>query len=561
MRRCFPWPLWTRKSAGQDLRRSSEDAECKTIQIERPKSDATLAKQDGLAEITERIRKEFEVSDDDVQRITNGFVKQMSTWSCHDRHILIRVTDIMPDEGLRNHGTAIEQLPSFITRLPTGRENVGRHLRNRSALCANASKGTYLAVDMGGTNVRVCAVTFNGDGTYSMMQDKVTIPPALMISKIHRELFDWVAQMLQAFLEKYQPGPLSTAPGSAQSQSTATFDLGFTFSHAVQQKSINSGTLVRWSKGFDINNVVGQDVCALLQEAFDTRGLPIRVTALTNDTVGTLLAQAYVKPSSARTVLGAVFGTGTNGAYIEEASKITKQDFLATDPEGLMIVNTEWGNFDQRLEFLSMTAYDCAIDAASVNPGFEMFEKQISGMYLGELLRLAVLSLFQDPSLDILEGMKLPKTSGLHVAWSLDTSFLSRLESDRSLELSMSRSYIEQWFGVAHVTLNVASAVKTIAHAIVRRSARLSAVALGAVLVQTDCVASKVESEDRVSIGVDGSLIELYPGFTSEIRRALRSIEQVGKEGEAQVDIIITKDGSGVGAALAAHIASRASRS
>jgi len=408
---------------------------------------------------------------------------------------------------------------------------------------------------MGGTNIRVCAVTFNGNGTYSMSQDKTVIPPALMISQDHDNLFDWVARVVQNFVQANDLEALTPDPGVARRQSKMAFSLGFTFSHAVRQTSINSGTLIRWSKGFDIDGVVGLDVCACLQDAFDKLDLHIAVTALTNDTVGTLLAQAYVAPSSTKTVLGAVFGTGTNGAYIEQASKITKQPALVTHPEARMIINTEWGNFDQGLEFLLMTTYDRAIDKASVNPGFEMFEKQISAMYLGEILRMAILSLSKDQSLDVFAKSSIPKASGLYVPWSLDTSILSHLENDTSSELSMSRKALEMWLGIAHVSFDIASAIKSIAHAVVRRSARLSAVALGAVLVQTGCLTEIVSCEERICIGVDGSLIEHYPGFVVEIRKALRSIEHVGESGESRIDITIAKDGSGVGAALAAHIA------
>ena len=60
----------------------------------------------------------------------------------------------------------------------------------------------------------------------------------------------------------------------------------------------------------------------------------------------------------------------------------------------------------------------------------------------------------------------------------------------------------------------------------------------------------------RIDVGVDGSLIELYPRFVAEIRRALGIIRLIGN-GKERIDIVITKDGSGVGAALAAHVAAR----
>jgi hexokinase len=407
---------------------------------------------------------------------------------------------------------------------------------------------------MGGTNIRVCIVTFHGDGTHALSQDKVAIPTTLMTSNNPRDLFDWVAKMVRTFLRNLDASTTTFNHDSAQQSSQAKFDLGFTFSHAVQQHDVNSGTLIRWSKGFDIEGVVGQDVCVLLQDAFDALGLRVRVTALVNDTVGTLLAQAYMSRGPSRTVAGAVFGTGTNGAYIEKASNITKLDVATSAHEAIMIVNSEWGNFDQALRYLTSTTYDRAIDAASVNPGFEIFEKQISGMYLGEILRVVVLSLSGDENLDLFGGVKIPDTSDLYVPWTLDSSLLSHLESDNSPELSSSRLLIKRWLGV-QVHFEVASAIRAIARAIVLRSARLSAIALGAFLLQTACLEKIDSSQERVSIGVDGSLIELYPGFVTHIRRALRCIEKIGAEGEARVDITIAKDGSGVGAALAAHIA------
>ena len=430
----------------------------------------------------------------------------------------------------------IEQVPSFIAELPTGLE-----------------KGTYLAVDLGGTNIRVCSVTFNGDGTYSLIQDKMVIPVALMTSETSKGLFSLVARSVQDFLRTCHPESPTTEVDSG-TEVRRTFDLGFTFSHAIDQLDINSGTLIRWSKGFDIDGVVGQDICALLQTELTELALPIRVTALINDTVGTLMARAYASPKSAHTVLGAVFGTGTNGAYVEKVSKIAKLNSSKTERKGIMIVNSEWGNFDQNLEYLPTTAYDRAIDANSVNPGFEMFEKRISGMYLGEILRLVMLSLIKDPKVDLFAGSTIPETSNLHTQWGLDSSFLSHLESDYTPDLSPSRAELEQWTGITNSTLEDVKALRIISHAIGRRSARLSAVALGAVIVQTGCLGG--EDGGRVDIGVNGSLIELYPGFVDEMREALREIPQIGDE-EKRVDVVVAKDGSGVGAALAAHVAAR----
>lgn len=53
-------------------------------------------------------------------------------------------------------------------------------------------------------------------------------------------------------------------------------------------------------------------------------------------------------------LIGAIFGTGTNGAYLEDISKITKlgDDFIKTQTAktgAKMIVNTEWGALDNNV--------------------------------------------------------------------------------------------------------------------------------------------------------------------------------------------------------------------
>ena len=56
-----------------------------------------------------------------------------------------------------------------------------------------------------------------------------------------------------------------------------------------------------------------------------------------------------------------------------------------------MIINTEWGAFGEQgtLDFIT-TEFDRDIDANSVNPSKQLFEKMISGMYMGELARLVI---------------------------------------------------------------------------------------------------------------------------------------------------------------------------
>ena len=206
-----------------------------------------------------------------------------------------------------------------------------------------------MAVDLGGTNFRVCSVTLHGNQTFSLTQSKVAVPKSLMVAKTAHELFSFLAKQIENFLKEHHQDHFAAhkgkRAGGGEIAEEDLFDLGFTFSFPVDQVGINRGKLIRWTKGFDIAEAVGQDVCELLQKEIDALGLPVKVAALVNDTVGTLMSRSYTSPGKSGTLLGAIFGTGTNGAYVEKLDRVTKMEKVgSTDYDkstGLMIVNTE----------------------------------------------------------------------------------------------------------------------------------------------------------------------------------------------------------------------------
>lgn len=446
-----------------------------------------------------------------------------------------------------------------------------------------------MAVDLGGTNFRVCSINLHGNSTFSLTQSKVAIPRELMVAKTSKELFSFLAKQIALFLQTHHEEHYHSTVRRRQTVSSEggfkeeeIFNLGFTFSFPVQQFGINKGTLIRWTKGFDIQDAVGKDVCALLQDEIDALHLPVRVAALVNDTVGTLMARSYTSPGKTGTLLGAIFGTGTNGAYVEKLEKVKKlagqNDSNMDKSTGNMIINTEWGSFDNELSVLPNTPYDDSLDKESVNPGIQMFEKRISGMFLGEILRRALLTLIKDPksglfsdensgSNDVHTTTCLADDSPLFTQWGLDTSFLSIAHADNSVGYKTTRQTLDKDYGVQSPSAEDAEAVKVVAAAIGKRAARLSAVAMGAVVLATDKLSSpkdiataddeEVNEDEIVDIGVDGSLVEFYPGFEDYVREALREIDGIGKHGEKRIRIGIAKDGSGVGAALIALVADK----
>lgn len=147
-------------------------------------------------------------------------------------------------------------------------------------------------------------------------------------------------------------------------------------------------------------------------------------------------------------------------------------------------------------------------------------------------------------------------------------------EADDSNELNLLRSKIHESLGIPITDLSHADvqAVKTVAHAIGKRAARLAGMAIGAVVLQSGRlehidpavlpldargnVITEVTDEAKIiDVGVDGSVIELYPRFEQYLREALKVIEGIGPSGEKRIRIGLAKDGSSIGTAIVALLA------
>ncbi|KAJ0415155.1 hypothetical protein BJY00DRAFT_293946 [Aspergillus carlsbadensis] len=515
----------------------------------------------------ERIARSFEISPDQVRRITRHFVAQLK-------------------DGLAN--SRPWQLPSYVQSIPTG-----------------AEKGEFLAVDLGGSNCRICLVNLKGDSTFDVAQSKHVVPPALMVSGSHRPLFDFIAQRLNEFLEK-RAGLADKLP----------YNLGFTFSFTCEQTSLASGRLIHWDKGWDIPDALGRDPCVMLQDAIDRQGLPIRVIVLANDSVGTLLTRSYMSGPTISTLAAMIFGTGTNAAYVETLSNVPRLSPKSAST-GIMVMNTEWGCLDDKMEVLPRTPFDDELDASSTDPGSQMLEKRVSGLYLGELLRLAIVQVHHMHAFT----MSLDEKSPVFRRDSIGSSFISKLAAtdfaDSAIDL------VEDLLSAKNTTSDDARAIQLIASSIARRAARLAGASLAALIIQSGrlqthirpsslegkvqqprtieissstsvqrfwqslgrlwqrllkfvgmnptirkprgCISAQqtqISGDDDteqgiIDIGADGSLIEFYPTFETEMRAALRDVTEIGAVGEQRVRVHLTKDGSGVGAALMAQAASQ----
>ncbi|KAI3856650.1 hypothetical protein MKW92_028232 [Papaver armeniacum] len=315
-------------------------------------------------------------------------------------------------------GSQLKMLDSYVDNLPAGDE-----------------LGLFYALDLGGTNFRVLRVQLGGRDGRVVKQEftEVSIPPELMTSATSSELFDFIAKELARFIATEGEG-FFLPPGSQR-------ELGFTFSFPVKQLSIASGTLIRWTKSFSIDDAVDKDVVVELTKGLDRQGIDMRVAALVNDTIATLAGGKYLNNDVAAAV---ILGTGTNAAYVERAHAIPKT--------GETVINMEWGNFWS--SHLPVTEYDQALDQDSLNVGEQIFEMIISGMYLGDIVRRVLCKMAEEAGFfgDIVP----PK---LRTPFTLRTPEVSAMHHDTSSDLRVVERKLKDIFGISVTSLETRKVV------------------------------------------------------------------------------------------------------
>ena len=133
--------------------------------------------------------------------------------------------------------------PTWVMSRPTGHET-----------------GTYLALDMGGTNLRVCEVHLPEEkGEFNITQSKYRMPEELKAGQAD-ELWDFTADCVQQFVQSHH-----------EDEQLSKMHMGFTFSYPATQDYVDHGVLQRWTKGFDIDGVEGKDVVPMFEAALARR--------------------------------------------------------------------------------------------------------------------------------------------------------------------------------------------------------------------------------------------------------------------------------------------------
>uniref|UniRef100_A0A665X030 Hexokinase-2 n=1 Tax=Echeneis naucrates TaxID=173247 RepID=A0A665X030_ECHNA len=448
---------------------------------------------DGQTRTVDIYLKRLQLSDETLMDLSLRFRREMDKGLCRDT----------------NPTAAVKMLPTFVCSTPDGTE-----------------QGEFLALDLGGCNFRVLLVKVMADGERKVeMENQIYAIPENLMRGCGSELFDHIADCLSNFMEK---------KGIKEKK----LPLGFTFSFPCQQTKLDESVLLSWTKRFKASGVEGKDVVSLLRKAIQKRGdFDIDIVTVVNDTVGTMMTCGY---DDQHCEIGLIVGTGTNACYMEQMRNLE----LLDGDEGRMCVNTEWGAFgdDGSLEDLR-TDIDRELDAGSLNPGKQLFEKMIGEMYMGELVRLILLRMAKEQLL--FQGKT---TAELLTTGGFKTTDIYAIENDKweglaSAEKVLRGLHLEPSKEDCIATQRVCQIVST-------RAAHLCSATLAAVLRQIRD--NKAAEKLRATIGVDGSVYKYHPEFSRRLNKMVRRLVP-----DCDVRFLLSQDGSGKGSAMVTAVAYR----
>lgn len=248
--------------------------------------------------------------------------------------------------GLQRDGTEIKCLPTYVHPKKDG------------------IKGDATVFDLGGTNFRAAVVSV--DETTKITSSAENDITEMKTNGFTRDnLFNSQLKVIN------------------QLKLPAKSSIGYCFSYPSKSMFDGDAELVNWSKGVNIPGMIGEPVGGPLVEYLNKNtATEFQKIVVVNDTITSLFAG--LKNPGFDAYIGLIVGTGTNMATFFPSEYIPKiKDVKGWSGE--TPVNLESGDFNPP----HLTLLDKLADEKSDNKGSQLFEKAVSGMYLGRVFRAA----------------------------------------------------------------------------------------------------------------------------------------------------------------------------
>ncbi|KAH6678858.1 hexokinase-1 [Plectosphaerella plurivora] len=454
-------------------------------------------------------------------------------------------------------------LPSYNHQLPSGRET-----------------GRYLALDVGGSTLRVALVELHGtrkgaSGPESEIVRIKAFPIGLDVKGLEgAAFFDWMAARIIEVLAEEKEGH--------RQESDGPLPMALSWSFPIEQTSLRGGRINNMGKGFRAAlGLVDQDLGAVIEASCRRAGLAAEVHAIINDGNATLMSCAYAHPA---TRFGLILGTGVNiAAYLPVplvgAAKFGTRPPLWTASAHSVIVNTELGMFGGGI--LPVTRWDALLKKGHPRPDFQPLEHMVSGMYLGEVARFMILEAVETTGL--FEGVV---PTSLLEPYSFSTETMSIIQGDSSPGFTKSIEILSALHPSSRTPTSTDMIfLRSLSAIISRRSAAIIAASIHAIWQlrleglreatadldpshPAKAAAAAEFTLQKTMVAYNGSVIESYPGFKQTCQNLIDELvetssgaAQLGGEAlAARIDLVPAKESSilGAGVALAAAMSEAA---
>lgn len=439
-------------------------------------------------------------------------------------------------------------LPSYTYSLPSGNE-----------------KGTYLALDVGGSTFRVALIELYGREEEMRI---VRVASSYIDNSVKllegTQFFDWMAGQIENTLKDV---------GTDYGRGEIALPIGLSWSFPIDQTSTSSGLVIHMGKGFHCSNgTVGQELGQLLIDSCRKRSLNVEMAAIVNDSSAALLSRAYVDP---KTRMSLILGTGTNMAIHFPVHEIGRTKF-GVRPDGWfdyakhVIVNTELSMFGGGV--LPMTRWDDVLNRTHLRPDYQPLEYMITGRYLGEVVRLIIVEAVETAALfngELPHSMREP--------YSLDTSIVAFIEEDSSVSLAPSAALLQKEHTFpSYPSVEDLRFLRRVCQVVSRRAAGYLATGIHsmwclgnesespATSSVTDSlkeapeitVVESAEFAKKVSIACDGTVINKYPGFRDTCQDYLDALSERSHPGsQCAISLDPAPESAILGAAVAVAVA------
>ncbi|KAI4106831.1 MAG: hypothetical protein LQ339_002803 [Xanthoria mediterranea] len=422
-------------------------------------------------------------------------------------------------------------LPSHNYTLPNGKEH-----------------GTCLALEVGGSTLRVALIDLNGRASTQPLRIRRIV--ASTIDNRVRDLrglafFDWIAAKIREML-------LGDREARLRTQSSQPLPLGIAWAFPIDQTSIRSGNIISMGKGFHCSTFKGSDLGDLITEACQRLNLNIRLDAIVNDSSAVVLSRAYVDPS---TRLAVILGTGLNAAVhlpvrCLDESKFGARRFPSTAKINHVLVNTELSMFGKNA--FPTTPWDEDLNARHILPDYQPLEYLLAGKYMGEIVRLVLVEATE--TCGLFNG-KLPPD--LSVPFCLETRILAAIEADFFPHLTLARFLREEWTLPGQPT---PAEIRFIRQVVLAVSCRSQAYFTAAIHALSNLLHDMDDSLlrnglDHISIGCDGSVINKYPGYMQKCQLLLDEMVRIDGTGQKKVVLESAGESAVLGAGVAVAMA------